>query len=205
MKLKINEILIASKNKDKIKEIKSILPPIVVVKSFCDYNDFPDVVEDGKTIEENSRKKAIEIARFFNIPAISDDTGLFVDALGGQPGVFSARWAGEKCSYYDNNIKLLNELKGIKWEDRKAVFKCAITLAKPDGKYVSVVGEVEGYISFEMKGKNGFGYDSVFYLPSYSMTYAEMESDLKNKVSHRAKALELIKPYIEKLIYYGDI
>ncbi len=205
MEIVTKEIMIASKNKNKIKEIKNIISGDVVLKSFMDYPDIPDVLEDGKTIEENSMKKAVEVARFTGLYSIADDTGLFVQVLGGEPGVYSARWAGEGCTYADNNRKLLNALKNVEFKDRKAVFKCAITIASPDGDTHTEVGEIEGYIAENLRGENGFGYDPVFYVPALDKTLAEMDFETKNKISHRRKALELIKPYLERVIYYGRI
>lgn len=205
MQIVTKEIMIASKNKNKIKEIKNIVSPYVVLKSFIDYPDVPDVAEDGDSIEENSMKKALEIAKFTGLYSIADDTGLFVRALGGEPGVYSARWAGEDCTYDDNNRKLLNALRNVEFKDRKAVFKCAITIASPDGDTHTEVGEIEGYIAENLRGENGFGYDPLFYVPAFNMTLAEMDFDTKNKISHRRKALELIKPYLERVIYYGRI
>jgi XTP/dITP diphosphohydrolase len=203
MELKLKELMIASKNKNKISEIKSIISADVKLKSFMDYENIPDIVEDAQSIEGNSIKKAVEIAKFTGNYSIADDTGIFVEYLGGEPGVLSARWAGPGCSYEDNNKKLLGKLKGVKWENRKAVFKCAITIASPDGRYHSRVGELNGYIGTEIKGNNGFGYDPLFFVPDFSMTLAEMNAELKNKISHRAIALKLIKPVIDRLLNYG--
>lgn len=205
MEIKVNQIMLATRNKDKIREIKEILSCEVEIKTFLDYPDAPSVIEDKDSIEANSQKKAIEIARFTGLYSIADDSGLFVDALGFSPGVYSSRWAGEGCSYRDNNLKLLNMLKGVKWEDRKASFKCAITIASPDGRFHTEVGEVRGYILEEMRGENGFGYDPLFFVKDFNSTFAQMPPELKNKISHRAKALKLIKPYLEKVIYYGVI
>lgn len=197
----LKEIILATKNKDKIREIKNIIKGYdVKIKTFLDFNDFIDIEEDRLTIEENSQKKAIEISKHKRLYAIADDTGLFVDALNGRPGVYSSRYAGKNASYIDNNIKLLKELEGIKTEKRTATFRCAITLAGPSGKYITVVGEIKGYILNEMKGNNGFGYDPLFYIPEYDMTFAQMPLELKNKISHRADALNKIKPYLIDLI-----
>lgn len=194
-------IIFATKNKDKIKEIVNFFSDLKQVKwlSFNDFDSFPDVIEDSDTIEGNSIKKAVEVADYFKIPALADDSGLFVDWLGGSPGVYSSRWAGPGCSYKDNNIKLLESLKGVKWEDRTATFRCAVTLAFPDGKYITEVGEVSGYILNEMKGDKGFGYDPLFWVPNLNKTFAEMDIEEKNRISHRFRALEKIKPHIYKI------
>ena len=196
-------IMLATKNSDKIKEIVEIIPNFVNVITFKDFKEIPDVIEDGLSIEENSQKKAIEIAKYTSLVTIADDTGLFVDALGGRPGIYSSRYSGENATYEDNYIKLLNEMRGLKGRERKASFRCAATLALPDGRFITQVGEVEGIIAIKPRGNNGFGYDPVFYLPRYRMTFAEMPSDLKNKISHRAKAFRMLEPFIEKVISYG--
>lgn len=198
----MKKIIFATKNKDKLKEIKEFFSDLkeVLWLSFNDFNNYPDVLEDRDTIEGNSQKKAISISKFYNLPSLADDTGLFVDYLNGEPGVFSARWAGSGCSYLDNNRKLLDKLKDVPIEKRTAVFRCAITFALPNGFYITEVGEIRGYIAFEMKGSNGFGYDPVFLVPELGKTLAELSLEQKNKISHRFKALEKIKPHIIKFI-----
>ncbi|MCX7641619.1 MAG: RdgB/HAM1 family non-canonical purine NTP pyrophosphatase [Elusimicrobiales bacterium] len=198
----MKKIIFATKNKDKLKEIKSFFSDIREIEwlSFIDFPDFPDVEEDQATIEDNSQKKAITVAKYYNIPAVSDDSGLFVDKLGGEPGVFSARWAGKGCSYFDNNKKLIEKLHGVEFEERTATFKCAITLAFPNGRFITKVGELKGYILYEMKGTNGFGYDPLFYVPNMKKTLAEMSLEEKNTLSHRFQALLKIKPYIIKMV-----
>jgi XTP/dITP diphosphohydrolase len=200
----IDTIMLATKNPDKVKEIIKILPPNIKIKTFNDFKNLPDVIEDGLTIEENSQKKAIEIARFTSLVSIADDTGLFVEALNFRPGVYSSRYAGENATYEDNCKKLLEEMKGFKGRDRRAFFRCAITIAFPDKRFVTCVGEIEGIIALKPRGKNGFGYDPLFYVPSYHMTFAEMPLELKNKISHRGKAVEMIKPIIDKIVKYGS-
>ncbi|MCX7905867.1 MAG: hypothetical protein N2446_04110, partial [Elusimicrobiales bacterium] len=137
-------------------------------------------------------------------PALADDSGLFVDKLNGEPGVFSARWAGKGCSYLDNNKKLLERLHGIDFKERTAKFRCAITFAFPDGRFITEVGELEGYILDKMRGANGFGYDPLFFVIEKNKTLAEMSSCEKNKLSHRYKALIKIKPYIENFVFGYD-
>ena len=195
------EIVFATRNRDKIREIENFFSDLKGIRwfSFNDFENFPDVVEDQPTIEGNSRKKAIEVANYFKMPALADDSGVFVDWLGGLPGVYSSRWAGVGCSYRDNNIKMINSLKGVKWEDRTAVFRCALTLAFPDGRYITEVGEIRGYILDEMRGENGFGYDPLFWVPELGKTFAEMSIEEKNRVSHRFRALEKIKKHIVDL------
>lgn len=193
------KIFLATGNKNKIKEISAILPENKFkIETFLNRSDMPQTVEDGNTLRENSEKKALACARYFKIPALADDTGLEVEFLGGAPGVYSARWAGEGCSYDDNNLKMLNEMNGIPKEKRKARFVCCITLAYPDGNLFSFEGFTEGYISEEKLGEGGFGYDPLFYVPEYGLTYAQMPQELKNKISHRAKALNLFARHVEK-------
>ncbi|MEW5951834.1 MAG: XTP/dITP diphosphatase [Elusimicrobiota bacterium] len=193
------KIFLATGNKNKIKEISAILPENKFkVETFSDRPDMPQTVEDGNTLRENSEKKAFACARYFKMPALADDTGLEVEFLGGAPGVYSARWAGEGCSYDDNNLKMLKEMNGVPKEKRKARFVCCITLAYPDGTLFSFEGSTEGYISEEKLGKEGFGYDPLFYIPEYGLTYAQMPQELKNKISHRAKALNLFARHVEK-------
>ncbi|MGL5797628.1 MAG: RdgB/HAM1 family non-canonical purine NTP pyrophosphatase, partial [Cetobacterium sp.] len=152
------------------------------------------------TFEENSKKKALEIAKFTNMITISDDSGLCVEALNGEPGVYSARYAGENSDDDANNKKLVQNLSGI--QNRNAKFVTVITLGKPNGEFYSFRGEVEGLIVDEAKGKDGFGYDPHFYLPHYGKTFAEMP-EIKNQISHRAKALEALKDGIDKILNRG--
>ncbi|MGL5950275.1 MAG: RdgB/HAM1 family non-canonical purine NTP pyrophosphatase, partial [Cetobacterium sp.] len=158
------------------------------------------VIEDGDTFEENSKKKALEIAKFTNMITISDDSGLCVEALNGEPGVYSARYAGEDSNDAANNKKLIENLKNV--ENRKAKFVTVITLGKPNGESYSFRGEIEGVIVDEARGAEGFGYDPHFYLPEYDKTFAEMP-EIKNQISHRAKALEALKGGIDKILNIG--
>lgn len=193
-------LVIGTKNKDKAKEIKDILSDInMEIKTLDEFDNILDITEDAPTIEGNSVKKATAVARITNSYCLSDDTGLEVEYLNGKPGVLSARWAGEKASYEENNRKLLEELKNVSFENRKARFKTAVTLASPEGKYITETGVIEGYILEEPRGKNGFGYDPLFWIIDYQMTLAELPPEIKNKISHRKKAIERIKPYIIRL------
>ncbi len=182
------KIFLATGNKHKIKEIEKIFKmDNVEILSINDGIEIPEVEEDGTTFEENSKKKALEIAKFTNMITIADDSGLCVDALDGAPGVYSARYAGEHGNDLDNNKKLVRELQGI--ENRKARFVCVITLAKPTGETYSFRGEVEGDIIDVPQGTEGFGYDPHFFMKEYGKTLAEIP-EIKNKISHRARALE---------------
>lgn len=184
------KIFLATGNKNKIKEIKEILNiEGVEILSINDGIEIPEVVEDGATFLENSKKKALEIAKYTNMITIADDSGLCVEALNGAPGVLSARYAGEHGNDLENNKKLIADLQGI--ENRNAKFVCAITLAKPTGETHSFVGEVEGKIIDTPRGKDGFGYDPHFYIEEYQKTFAELP-DVKRTISHRARALRLL-------------
>ena len=192
------KIFLATGNKHKIKEIEKIFKmDNVEILSINDGIEIPEVEEDGTTFEENSKKKALEIAKFTNMITIADDSGLCVDALDGAPGVYSARYAGEHGNDLDNNKKLVRELQGI--EDRKARFVCVITLAKPTGETYSFRGEVEGDIIDVPQGTEGFGYDPHFFMKEYGKTLAEIP-EIKNKISHRARALEKLKENLDEIL-----
>lgn len=192
------KIFLATGNKHKIKEIEKIFKmDNVEILSINDGIEIPEVEEDGTTFEENSKKKALEIAKFTNMITIADDSGLCVDALNGAPGVYSARYAGEHGNDLDNNKKLVRELQGI--ENRKARFVCVITLAKPTGETYSFRGEVEGDIIDVPQGTEGFGYDSHFFMKEYGKTLAEIP-EIKNKISHRARALEKLKENLDEIL-----
>ncbi|WP_320046618.1 XTP/dITP diphosphatase [uncultured Ilyobacter sp.] len=185
------KIFLATGNAKKIKEIGKILHDFdVEILSIRDGIEIPEVVEDGETFEENSAKKALEIAKYLNMPSIADDSGLCIEALKGAPGVYSARYSGENATDETNNKKLIKELHGI--ENREAKFVSVITFAKPTGETYSFRGEIEGEIIDEPRGKDGFGYDPYFYVKEYESTLAEIP-EIKNKISHRAKALEKFK------------
>ena len=193
------KILLATKNRNKLKEISRALEnENIQLLSLNDFPDMPDVVEDSDTLEGNSLKKAKEIFEYSGITTLADDTGLEVDALNGAPGVYSARYAGEECSYKDNNIKLLKDLKGVPKEKRTARFRCVMTLLGTNIKEVRE-GKLEGEIIEEYKGNDGFGYDPIFLAPNFNKTLAEMTLDEKNKISHRGLALVKIVQLIKSL------
>ncbi|MCI6151848.1 MAG: XTP/dITP diphosphatase [Fusobacterium perfoetens] len=192
------KIFLATGNKHKIEEIKKIFSrEDIEILSIKDGIEIPEVIEDGKTFEENSKKKALEISKFTNMITIADDSGICVEALGGAPGVYSARYSGENATDESNNKKLIENLKGI--ENRNAKFVCVITLAKPTGETYSYTGEIHGEIIDEPRGKYGFGYDPYFYVKEYGKTTAEME-DFKNKISHRARALAKLKENLDNIL-----
>lgn len=193
------KIVLATNNKDKIKEIKKILSGLKAeILTLEDFPNFPKVEETGKTLEENATLKAKTIFQFTGLPSMADDSGLEVNALEGAPGVLSSRFAGEHCSYRDNNRKLLSLMKDVSWGKRLARFVCIVTLTKDLDHIITVKGEVEGIITFEERGENGFGYDPVFYLPQLDMTFAQLPLEEKNKISHRARAFAKAKELILK-------
>lgn len=184
-------LVLASNNKHKIQEIKSILLKNgcdVNVLSLADIGYFDEIVEDGTTFEENALIKARTVAALGYI-GIADDSGLCVDALGGAPGIYSARYAGEPCDHAKNNEKLLKALDGKKKEERSAAFVSVIACACPDGAYFTVRGECRGEMLEALQGEGGFGYDPLFRPDGYTVTFAELSFDEKNTISHRAKAL----------------
>ena len=192
------KIFLATGNKHKIEEISDIFSDIenVEILSIKDGVEIPEVIEDGTTFEENSKKKAVEIAKFLNMITIADDSGLCVDALNGEPGVYSARYSGTGDDL-KNNEKLIENLKGV--ENRKAKFVSVITLAKPNGETFSFEGEILGEIVDNPRGNTGFGYDPHFYVEEYQKTLAQLP-ELKNKISHRAKALEKLKKELKNIL-----
>ena len=192
------KIFLATGNKHKIDEISDIFSGIenIEILSINDGIEIPEVIEDGTTFEENSKKKAIEIARFLNMITIADDSGLCVDALNGEPGVYSARYSGTGDDS-KNNEKLIENLKGI--ENRKAKFVSVITLAKPNGETFSFEGEILGTIIDNPRGNTGFGYAPHFYVEEYQKTLAQLP-ELKTKISHRAKALEKLKKELKNIL-----
>lgn len=182
------KLVIATRNAHKLKEIRSIFDfrGLEVCSAF-DFPAIPDVVEDGDTLEANAVKKAVELSNATGLPALADDSGLEVEALCGEPGVYSARWAGEGCTYADNNKKLLCALAGN--ENRRAQFRTVIALALPGAEPETVEGSVKGVILHELRGEQGFGYDPLFVPDGYEQTFAELPAEVKNKISHRARAL----------------
>ena len=182
------KIIVATKNQGKVREFRKILSGIdCEIVSMTDFGIDIDVVEDADTFEGNAIKKASEIMKLSGCVTMADDSGLMVDALGGAPGVYSARYSGENATDLKNNLKLLNEMKDVK--DRKAKFVCSIAVAYPSGEVKTTSGEFHGEIGYEMKGENGFGYDSLFIVPEFNKTSAELTQEVKNSISHRFVAL----------------
>ncbi len=185
------KLLVATGNPGKRREIEALLRGLPVeVLSLVDLPDAPEVEEDGATLEENAAKKAAEMARFAACYAMADDSGLFVDALGGAPGVHSARYADGEPTPDNLCGKLLREMADVPDEERGAHFRCCIALAEPEGRVrLTAAGRCDGRITRRMLGDGGFGYDPVFYYPEAGCTFAEMAPEEKNAVSHRGRAL----------------
>nr|WP_307443202.1 XTP/dITP diphosphatase [Bacillus atrophaeus] len=194
----MKEAIIATHNPGKVKEFKDILAPKGYdVKSLADIGFLEEIEETGHTFEENAVLKADAVAKAVNKMVIADDSGLSVDNLGGSPGVYSARYAGEQKDDMANINKVLQELKGIEKEQRTARFRCALAVSIPGKETKTVEGHVEGYIAEEPKGENGFGYDPIFIVKDKDKTMAELTSDEKNKISHRANALKKLSQLLE--------
>ncbi len=192
-------LLIASRNPDKIAEIRELLQGLAMeVHSLQDFPELPPTVEDQASLAANAAKKAQEAACHSGMLCLADDTGLFIDALDGQPGIFAARFAGENCSYKDNRDKTLRLLKGI--SNRRAEFRTCVVLAAPDGVVAVKMGVMPGAMAEEERGSNGFGYDSIFIPEPGERSYAEMTDAEKNTHSHRAKALEAMLPVLQAII-----
>ena len=199
-------VVIASKNKNKVREIKQLLSgEALEVLSLEDFSGAPDVVEDGSTFADNALKKAKAIARFTGLTALADDSGLEVDYLKGQPGVYSARFAGISATDGENNAKLLKLMEGVPREQRTARFRCSIALVSRFGLIECIDGTCEGLILTEEKGTGGFGYDPLFLVPDLRLTFAELSDGDKNRISHRGKALRAALPVIQRWLDAGQI
>ena len=193
------KIFLATKNIGKINEFKKLVEnKNMEVLSILDSEDIPEVEENGNTFEENSQKKAVEIAKYLNMVTISDDSGLCVDYLDGAPGIYSARYSGEDATDEKNIDKLLIDMKQA--EDRKAKFVSVVSVGKPNGEVYSFRGEATGKILSERKGSNGFGYDPVFLSDDLGKSFGEANSDEKKSVSHRARAFEKLMSEFDKII-----
>jgi XTP/dITP diphosphohydrolase len=185
------KVVLATRNEGKVREIADILSPHgFEVVSLREFGEIGEIAEDGSTFKENAMIKATVVAEHTGLPALADDSGLEVDALDGAPGIFSSRFAGEEKDDQANNRKLLDLLSGTPVEQRTARFQCVVAIAEPDGWVHISEGTCEGVIAHEPCGQGGFGYDPLFYVPAYDKTFAELNPAIKNKISHRAKALE---------------
>lgn len=197
-------LVIATRNKGKTAEISQMLSGYpVTVKDLNDFGPIPEIEEDGETFDENAYKKSSFAARVLGLPALADDSGLCVNALGGQPGVHSARFAGKAATDEQKCAKLLEMLKNA--EDRSAEFVCIISIAVPTGAALTYEGRCEGVIAPEIAGQNGFGYDPVFYYPPLAKTFAQLSAKEKNRVSHRGRALFELREEFDKVLQWIDL
>ena len=195
------EVVIATRNSGKLREIREILAPLGLrILSLRDFPEIPEILEDGRTFAENAVKKATAVAHRTGRVAIADDSGLVVDALNGRPGVFSSRYAGEKATDSDRYQKLLKEMAEIPPGKRGAAFMCVMAVASPEGKVETAMGQCRGEIAFAPRGSRGFGYDPVFFIPELEKTMAEVDPEVKNRISHRARALEELKKLLPKFL-----
>ena len=193
------KVVIATHNRDKLKEIKDAMNHFSWdIASLFDFSKIKEIEENGKTLEENALIKAREVFSITGLPVISDDTGLEVDALDGNPGVYTARYAGENCTYEDNVKKLLKDMHTVPIPNRGATFK-TVMVFKDENKELIVEGIVKGKISRESRGDDGFGYDPIFYIPTYQCTSAELSDDTKNQLSHRGQALRKLVEKLSKI------
>ena len=192
-------MIFATGNMGKMKEIKAILGDIgEEILSMKEAGIDMDIVEDGSTFEENAIIKAKAVMERTGKLALADDSGLEIDALNNEPGIYSARYMGEDTPYEIKNSNLIERMKGVKGKDRSARFVCVIAAAFPDGEIITTRGTIEGVIAEEPAGENGFGYDPIVYVPEYGMTTGQMDPDAKNAISHRGKALTAMKKILEE-------
>lgn len=199
----LKKIVFATGNKGKVKEIQMILADLgVEVTTMKEEGIFVDVEENGITYEENAMIKAKEVAKYTDAIVMADDSGLEIDYLNKEPGIYSARYMGEDTSYRIKNGNLIDRLAGVPDEKRTARFVCAIATVLPDGRELTTRGVIEGRIGYEERGENGFGYDPIFYVPEFGKTTAELTEEEKNMVSHRGRALEIMKEELKKLCVF---
>ncbi|PZN11033.1 MAG: non-canonical purine NTP pyrophosphatase [Bacillota bacterium] len=202
------ELVIATSNPGKLAEIRTIFQEAGLELRLRSLADFPGITmprEDGETFLDNARRKALAVARQAGRPALADDSGLCVDALGGRPGVRSARYAGEGAGDAANNARLLAELAGVPPERRGAEFRCAVVLALPDGRWTAAEGSARGRILEEPRGRGGFGYDPLFLSDELGVTFAEAPPEEKNRVSHRGRALRALLPRLRSWLVEGIV
>ncbi len=196
-----NLVVLATSNENKVEEFKAMLADFPVeIKCLSDFGPLPTIVEDGTTFDENAYKKAHHVAKVLGIPAIADDSGLSVKALNGDPGVYSARYAGNGATDQQNCEKLLKKMTGIK--EREAFFTCVLSIAVPSGPALTYEATCNGTILESPKGDNGFGYDPIFYYEPLKKTFAELTMEEKNRVSHRGKVLTEVKAEFDKIMVW---
>ena len=193
------KIVFATKNEGKVKEIKEMFEGMNIdLISLNHYNHLPEINENGKSFLENALKKAKIISEFTGETVLADDSGLRVDILNGEPGIYSARYAGDEATDEENNNKLLAKLKDVPPQKRSASFFCSLVLYEKDGSYDSVEGRWDGRIIDERRGSNGFGYDPIFFVPDLKLTAAQLPPAIKNKISHRGQAFAKLKKFLKK-------
>lgn len=198
MQSNAHTVIIATKNKGKAKEFEALFNEKgFAIKTLLDFPELDDVEETGITFNENALLKAETIAEKLNTLVLADDSGLIVEALYGQPGVYSARYAGEEKNDAKNNAKLLNELADTPSDKRQAAFHCSLALAEPGKESLVIEGQVKGRIADVPRGTHGFGYDPLFYIPEKNKTMAELSQEEKNKISHRAVALQKLSKELD--------
>jgi XTP/dITP diphosphohydrolase len=196
-------LVLATSNLGKTAEIRDMLADFPVnIKNLADFGPIPPVVEDGETFDDNAYKKASFVSKVLGLPALADDSGLVVDALGGAPGVYSARYAGENATDKQRYSKLLEEMKGQ--TNRKAAFECVISIAVPPGPALTYEARCEGLIAEEPAGTGGFGYDPIFYYPPLRKTFGQLTREEKSRVSHRGKALQELREEFDKVLIWID-
>jgi len=194
-------LVLATHNKGKKREYELFFKRLPIeIKGLSEFKRIPEFEEEGKTFEEIATKKAQFASRMLGAPALADDSGLVVEALNGAPGILSARYAGESASDYQNNRKLLEEMRGI--ENKNATFVCSIAIAKPDGQVLTYAGRCSGIILNKPEGANGFGYDPLFYYPPLNKTFAQLSIEEKSKVSHRGQAMKKLKNNFKKVLIW---
>ncbi|UCD77975.1 MAG: XTP/dITP diphosphatase [Desulfobacterales bacterium] len=192
-------LVIATSNPGKSAEIRDLLEGFpIIIKDLNDFGPIPQVEEDGDTFDDNAYKKASFVSKVLGLPALADDSGLVVEALGGAPGVYSARYAGDKATDEQRYTKLLEEMKGQ--TNRKAAFECVISIAVPPGPALTYEARCEGLIAEKPAGDNGFGYDPIFYYPPLKKTFAQLTREEKSRVSHRGKALRELRNEFDKVL-----
>ena len=194
-------LVLATSNPGKTAEIRDMLESFPVnIKNLADFGPIAPVEEDGETFDDNAYKKASFVSKILGLPALADDSGLVVEALGGAPGVYSARYAGENATDEQRSAKLLNEMKNV--ANRNAAFECVISIAVPLGPALTYEARCEGLIAERPAGENGFGYDPIFYFPPLEKTFAQLTRDEKSRVSHRGKALQELREEFDKVLIW---
>ncbi len=192
-------LVLATHNKGKKREYELLFKKYPIeVKGFSGLKGIPKIEEEGSTFEEIAKRKAQSASKILGVPTLADDSGLVVEALDGAPGIFSARYAGELSDDYQNNLKLLEEMRGK--ENRNATFVCSIAIAKPAGQVLNYTGRCPGIILNELRGANGFGYDPLFYYPPFSRTFAQLSVEEKSRVSHRGQAMRRLRDDIKRIL-----